>query len=54
MNRLTKTYEDERFGVADNLLRERFLVDIGSYEEMEEYGRLLKLPHSLENTTKEK
>ena len=52
MERLTKTYSDGSFGVADNLpfgensyTFKNLLIDrLGHYEDEEEQGLLLRLP----------
>lgn len=52
MERLTKTYSDGSFGVADNIpcgensytFKDLFVKKLGEYEDLEEHGRLLKLP----------
>ena len=52
MNRLTKTYKDGTYGIANDLpctetsyTFERLLIDaLGEYEDLEEQGRLIRLP----------
>lgn len=52
MERLTKTYSDGSFGVADNLpcgensytFKDLLVKKLGEYEDLEEQGRLIKLP----------
>lgn len=52
MERLTKTYSDGSFGVADNLpcgensytFKDLLVKQLGEYEDLEEQGRLIKLP----------
>lgn len=52
MERLTKTYSDGSFGVADNLpcgensytFKDLLIKKLGEYEDLEEQGRLIKLP----------
>lgn len=52
MERLTKTYSDGSFGVADNLpcgensytFKNLLIRKLGEYEDLEEQGRLIKLP----------
>lgn len=54
MGRLTKTYEDGSFGVADKLpcgensyaFKDLLIKKLGRYEELEEQGRLIELPES--------
>lgn len=58
MGRLTKTYSDGTHGVADHLPcgensyeYKRLLLDtLGKYEDLEEQGRLLRLPCKLGDT----
>lgn len=58
MERLTKTYSDGSFGVADNLpcgensytFKDLLIKKLGEYEELEEQGRLLKLPCKVGDT----
>lgn len=57
MERLTKTYSDGTHGAADNLqcgensyaYKGLLLEALGKYEDLEEQGRLLRLPFSLES-----
>lgn len=52
MERLTKTYEDGTHGASDNLpcgensydYKNLLLEKLGGYEDLEEQGRLVKLP----------
>lgn len=52
MKRLTKTYSDGTHGVADDLpcgensyaYKQLLLDELGKYEDLEEQGRLLRLP----------
>lgn len=52
MERLTKTYEDGTHGASDNLpcgensydYKNLLLEKLGKYEDLEEKGRLIKLP----------
>ena len=52
MERLTKTYEDGTHGASDNLpcgensydYKNLLLEKLGDYEDLEEQGRLIKLP----------
>lgn len=52
MERLTKTYSDGSFGTADNLpcgensytFKDLLIKKLGEYENLEEQGRLVKLP----------
>lgn len=54
MERLTKTYEDGTHGASDNLpcgensydYKNLLLEKLGDYEDLEEQGRLIKLPES--------
>lgn len=56
MERLTKTYSDGTHGAADNLpcgensyeYKGLLLEALGKYEDLEEQGRLLRLPFPLE------
>lgn len=58
MERLTKTYSDGSFGVADNLpcgensytFKDLLIKKLGDYEDLEEQGRLLKLPCKVGDT----
>lgn len=58
MERLTKTYSDGSFGVADNLpcgensytFKDLLIKKLGDYEDLEEQGRLLKLPCKIGDT----
>ena len=58
MNRLTKTYKDGTYGIVNDLPRaetsytfERLLIDaLGKYEDLEEQGRLIKLPCKVGDT----
>lgn len=58
MERLTKTYSDGSFGVADNLpcgensytFKDLLVKKLGEYEDLEEQGRLLKLPCKVGDT----
>lgn len=58
MERLTKTYSDGTHGAADNLPcgensyeYKRLLLDaLGKYEDLEEQGRLLRLPCKVGDT----
>lgn len=58
MKRLTKTYSDGMHGAADNLPcgensyeYKRLLLDaLGKYEDLEEQGRLLRLPCKVGDT----
>ena len=58
MERLTKTYSDGSFGVADNLpcgensytFKDLLIKKLGEYENLEEQGRLLKLPYKVGDT----
>lgn len=52
MKRLTKTYKDGSFGVADDLpcgensyaFKELLINNLGVYENMEAHGKIIKLP----------
>lgn len=58
MERLTKTYSDGTHGAADNLpcgensyaYKGLLLEALGKYEDLEEQGRLLRLPCKVEDT----
>ena len=58
MERLTKTYSDGTHGAADNLpcgensyeYKGLLLEALGKYEDMEEHGRLLRLPCKVGDT----
>lgn len=61
MERLTKTYSDGSFGVADNLpcgensytFKNLLIRKLGEYEDLEEQGRLIKLPYKIGDTVYE-
>lgn len=58
MERLTKKYSDGSFGVADNLpcgensytFKDLLVKKLGEYEDLEEQGRLVKLPCKVGDT----
>lgn len=58
MGRLTKTYSDGTHGVADHLpcgensyeYKQLLLDELGKYEDLEEQGRLLRLPCKVGDT----
>lgn len=58
MERLTKTYSDGSFGVADNLpcgensytFKNLLIRKLGEYEDLEEQDRLVKLPCKVGDT----
>lgn len=58
MKRLTKTYKDGSFGVADDLpcgensyaFKELLINNLGEYEDMEEQGKIIKLPCTIGDT----
>lgn len=58
MERLTKTYEDGTHGASDNLpcgensydYKNLLLEKLGGYEDLEEQGRLIKLPCKIGDT----
>lgn len=58
MERLTKTYSDGKHGAADNLpcgensyeYKGLLLEALGKYEDLEEQGRLLRLPCKIGDT----
>ena len=60
MERLTKTYSDGTHGAADNLpcgensyaYKGLLLEALGKYEDLEEQGRLLRLPCKVGDTIK--
>lgn len=58
MERLTKTYSDETHGASDNLpcgensyaYKNLLIEKLGKYEDLEEQGRLIKLPCKVGDT----
>ena len=62
MNRLTKTYHNKTFGVADDLpcgensydFKNLLIQKLGEYEDLEEQGLLIKLPCKVGDTVKGK
>lgn len=58
MNRLTKTYHNKTFGVADDLpcgensydFKNLLIQKLGEYEDLEERGLLIKLPCKVGDT----